>query len=392
MKKTAILLSAICAISFCTGCNGIDTSATDSTAETTTSSIELSIPEETTTTPVTEQITDITTETTVVTTEETTIVTEETTSAPQEPQKGPASDDYRQIGDNNILVIGRNNHYQGIMFYGGTYGNCDDYVETVQKYAASLPNVKVYSMVIPTSVDFYNPPEYSGYTELQKDKIEYIEEKLKGTSVTPINVYNTLEKHKDEYIYTRTDHHWFPLGAYYATKEFADKASLTFPELSKYKAVTSTDYVGSMYMYSQDINLYNDPEDYTIYISPNYDNLDTTYYDGYFANPSSGNLFVTPDASAYYCSFLGSDNLVAKVETGVKNGKKLVVVKESYGNALIPFLTSAYEEIYVIDLRYFYLNAVKFCKDVGATDLLFATCAYTPAGGNGSYIEDIRIQ
>ena len=81
---------------------------------------------------------------------------------------------YRAIGDNGILVAGMDNHYRGIMFYGGTYGYCDQYMTDVKAFQSALPEVTVYSMVIPTSVDFYNPTEYKGYTELQKDKIDYI--------------------------------------------------------------------------------------------------------------------------------------------------------------------------------------------------------------------------
>lgn len=150
----------------------------------------------------------------------------EETSAPEtdgtsaEESSAPASNSdinsYRAIGDNGILVAGMDNHYRGIMFYGGTYGYCDQYMTDVKAFQSALPEVTVYSMVIPTSVDFYNPTEYKGYTELQKDKIDYIESGLKSTGVTNVSVYDTLSKHTSEEIYSRTDHHWMPLGAYYA--------------------------------------------------------------------------------------------------------------------------------------------------------------------------------
>lgn len=63
--------------------------------------------------------------------------------------------------------------------------------------------------------------------------------------------------------------------------------------------------------------------------------------------------------------------------------------KESYGNGVVPFLTSGFEKIYVCDIRYFNLNAVDFCKNVGATDLVFSVCTYTPAGTNGKYLKII---
>ncbi|EKC44681.1 conserved hypothetical protein, secreted, partial [human gut metagenome] len=134
--------------------------------------------------------------------------TPETDGTSAEESSVPASktdiNSYRAIGDNGILVAGMDNHYRGIMFYGGTYGYCDQYMTDVKAFQSALPEVTVYSMVIPTSVDFYNPTEYKGYTELQKDKIDYIESGLKSTGVTNVSVYDTLSKHTSEEIYSRT--------------------------------------------------------------------------------------------------------------------------------------------------------------------------------------------
>ena len=318
----------------------------------------------------------------------------ETTASDTEESSTPAPvtdvDSYRVIGDNGILVAGMDGHYRGIMFYGGTYGYCDQYVTDVKAFQSALPEVTVYSMVIPTSVDFYNPDEYSGYTERQKDKIEEIENERKNTGVTNNKVYDTLSKHTNEDIYARTDHHWMPLGAYYAAQVFCKDAGVKVPDISKYRKETCGGYVGSMYYYSSDVNLYNDPEQYTVYYSPNEDKLTTTYYDRYYSNGYESNLFLCNDASYYYLSFLGSDDLIAHIKTNASTGRNLVVIKESYGNALIPFFTESFDNIYVLDLRYCEVNAINFCKKVGATDLLFANCAYTVAGGNCDYFSYIR--
>ena len=282
------------------------------------------------------------------------------------------------------------NHYRGIMFYGGTYGYCDQYMTDVKAFQSALPEVTVYSMVIPTSVDFYNPTEYKGYTELQKDKIDYIESGLKSTGVTNVSVYDTLSKHTSEEIYSRTDHHWMPLGAYYAAQVFCKTAGVKVPDIKKYRKETCGGYVGSMYYYSSDEHLNNDPETYAVYYSPNEDKLKTTYYDRYYSNGYDSNLFLCDNASYYYLSFLGSDDLIAHIKTNAKTGRNLVVIKESYGNGLIPFFTESFDNIYVLDLRYCEVNAIKFCKQVDATDLLFANCAYTVAGGNCDYFSYIR--
>ena len=324
--------------------------------------------------------------------QETSIITagETAAAAPPEPEPaGDVPDDYREWGEDGILIIGRNGHYTGLMGCWGTYELCDNYIEQVDKAAKELPEVNVYNMTVPTSVEYYLPDDITGFTASQKNKIEYIGENL--SYAKNVNVWDVLEAHREEPIYSRTDHHWQPLGAYYASEEFAKAAGVgdLFQPLSEYENVVREGYMGSLYMYSQSENLHGDPEPFTLYISPNDKALKTTYYDTAFQNGYESDLFLARDASAYYTSFLGSDDRIAEIETDCKNGKVLVICKESYGNAMVPFLTSCYEKIYVTDLRYFDLDLVEFCRDVAATELLFAMCTYTPAGTNCKYMNDI---
>ena len=69
--------------------------------------------------------------------------------------------------------------------------------------------------------------------------------------------------------------------------------------------------------------------------------------------------------------FMGGDKVHTKITTNLETGRKIAVFKESYGNAFIPFLTDNFDEIYVIDIRYFGRNAVEYIKEQGITDVLF---------------------
>jgi hypothetical protein len=80
------------------------------------------------------------------------------------------------------------------------------------------------------------------------------------------------------------------------------------------------------------------------------------------------------------------------VQTDVGNDRTLVIFKDSYGNAMVPCLVGSFSDIYVCDIRYFTPNAVSFCEEVGATDLLFAMNTFSATGGNESCIEQILNQ
>lgn len=69
----------------------------------------------------------------------------------------------------------------------------------------------------------------------------------------------------------------------------------------------------------------------------------------------------------------GSDNPITEfTNPDVADGSVLIVVKESFGNALLPYLVDHYSKIYEIDYRYWKGDLVSFAEEVGADDLLFA--------------------
>lgn len=290
---------------------------------------------------------------------------------------------------NNILVYKN----RGIMLYGGSFKKGQAYAETLNRFKSDLgKNVNVYSLVAPTPVSYYLPKKYEDMTGSEIDNIKNINEYLKN--VTPVDAYGALKKHKDEKIYPRTDHHWTPLGAYYAAEEFAKSADVPFAGLSKYKKVTKEGYVGTLYGYSGDADLKNNPEDFVYYV-PKDESYTTTYYDNDMTNKREGKLLINLDNVApvsWYLVFMGSDDKIAHVHTKAGNGRKLAIVKDSYGNALVPYLTESFEDIYVIDMRYFELNAVSYFKEQGITDVLFAMNTFSATGQNSEYLEAIRTR
>ena len=310
-------------------------------------------------------------------------VTTTVVTTTEDPNDEPAA----EIGEGIIL-----DHKRAVCVYGGSFSVGQDYAETLNAYQQDLgSDVQVYSLVAPTAVSYYLPEEYANYTASETENIDNINSYL--NSVKPVDAYNALKPHTAEAIYARTDHHWLPLGAYYAAEAFAKVADVPFASLSDYDTATKKDYVGSMYTYTESAVLLDNPEEFTYYIPKN--KYKTTYYSTSFTDPTEGDLLMNLDGydnSMYYLVFMGGDDKITHVETDCKNGRTLVIFKDSYGNALVPCLTSSFENIYVCDMRYFELNAIDFCKQVGCTDLLFAMNTFSATGGNESYLESNRVQ
>ncbi len=305
-----------------------------------------------------------------------------TVTTTSEPEAEPVD-----IGDGIVLVDKR-----AISVYGGSFSRGEAYAACLNAYKQALgENVQVYSLVAPTAVSFYLPDSYAGYTGSEIENIEHIGEALQD--VLAVDAYSALEAHQDEDIYARTDHHWTPLGAYYAAEAFAETADVPFASLRSYTRTTLSGYLGSMYTFTKSAVLQENPEDFTYYSPRN--TYTTHYYDTNFTNEREGNLLISLDnvePVSWYLVFMGGDEKITHVTTDVSNDRTLVIVKDSYGNALVPYLTQSFSEIYVIDMRYFELNAVDFMKQVGATDVLFAMNTFSATGTNSTYLETIRTQ
>lgn len=291
-------------------------------------------------------------------------------------------DDTVNITNNGIVVVGT----RALMLYGGSYTVGENYAKVVSEYKKQLGSgVNVYCMVIPTSVEFYCPKEAKQFTSEQLGNINNIYSNLQN-GVKPVDAYTPLSLHVNEPIYFRTDHHWSSLGAYYAARQFAETAEVPFSDLTEYDENVVDGYVGTMYSYSEDIVIKNNPEDFVYYVPKNVEY--TTTYHNYILgennaivgmqDPYEANFFIdfSNNKSMLYCTFMGGDAKITHIKTSTHNGRKLAIFKDSYGNALPQFLFGSFEEIFVMDMRFFTYNAIDYFKENGITDLLFANNAF----------------
>ncbi len=298
-------------------------------------------------------------------------------------------DDGQFEGD--VIVCGKGENIRAMGAYYGSFEVGEQYADTINKWKEELPDVNVYNMSIPISSAYYLPSNLKDTVSDQKDNIDNIAANLKG--IINVDVFDNIGKHTDEYIYSRTDHHWQPLGAYYAAEVFAEKAGIEFPSLDTYEKCEIEDFVGTMYAYSNYNQQIADNPDTFIYYKPD-NEYTVTYYDTAFENGVENDLFFDyAEGVNCYSAILNVDNEIAEIETDCGNGRVLVIFKDSFGNALVPFFTHGFSKIYVCDFRYFDLNAIDFCRQVGCTDLLFSisiTSCSTPT--HITALNNIRIQ
>jgi hypothetical protein len=316
---------------------------------------------------------------------------EETTGETSEETSEETSTEPPYVFEQNgILFVGT----RGLEMFYGSDNSIKGYSQTIQKIKQDLGDgVNVYSMVCPHASVYYAPAtgQYSNLLKVGKEKHDLLKQ-YAGEGIIYVDVYNVLSQHTKEEIYFRTEHHWAALGAYYAAKEFARLAGTDFLDISEYEEHVKPGFVGTLYSFSGKAQILKDnPEDvkyyenkkveYTAYFLKE-DNFDFNKYN--FKRSSV--LFDV----ANYAAFLGSDGYGIKIVTNNNTGRTLLVLKDSYGNAVVPFLLSSFDTIYAVDYRYFKRNCVNLAKEVGATDVLVIASGFTAAGTIWKRIEAMR--
>lgn len=315
---------------------------------------------------------------------------------PQQPEEQtppeldePEEEDATWAG--NVIVVGT----RAMEIPSANEQIIESYADAVGRLADAMGSgVRTISLVTPNGGEFYSPQSMHTGIHSQKAMIEHCYASMDAGIVT-VDAYRGLRDHADEYIYFRTDHHWTQLGAYYAYQKFCEAAGFEAVALDRFQTGVYENFVGSMYTftkgYPQSETLYNNPDTLTYYL-PIYETHAKYYADASLQNGVAVSVVYTqlPESTTNkYLCYIGGDTPVCVIESAAEGGT-CIVLKESYGNAFVPFLTSHYSKIIVIDPREFNrdgkpsLDLASFAAEQGIDDLIVINYPYMI--NNTSYI------
>lgn len=187
-------------------------------------------------------------------------------------------------------------------------------------------------------------------------------------------VWKNLYDHRSEFIYYRTDHHWTMRGAWYAYEAWAEEQGLVpIPLESMEQSVLKEDFLGTHYgrlhyAVQPDIMEFFDPG---VECSVVYDLGDSGQTGLYRYD-----LLGSEDA---YRFFLDGNHPVVQISTE-QGGGHLAVLKDSFANCLIPFLTLHYGKITVVDPRYFRADIPSWLREQEVTEILILSQDTVSAG------------
>lgn len=240
-------------------------------------------------------------------------------------------------------------------------------LQALEKFVGKAKqNADVHVMMVPTKSWILREklPAFAPHYKEQKF-YDALQQKLEKEDVL-ISVEPVLDAHKEEEIYYRTDHHWTTLGAWYAYEQYTKAVSgdLQRAQGKKKFRCISKDFYGTTYA---KINYARQADKIEIYEPA--DKLRVVYNMGEKKTKTLYDFSFLKTADQYSV-FTGGNQAVLEITGGIKNGKTLLLIKDSFANSILPFLAEDYEKLVVVDLRQLNVSGDRLLEMFSPTDIL----------------------
>ena len=263
----------------------------------------------------------------------------------------------------------------------------DHHVDLMNQAGDALAEkgIRFFNLPIPTSVSvLLSSDTVEAIGSADQGKILRYMFAKENENVGKVNAFNNLLAHNDEYIYFHSDHHWTALGAYYAYQSFCEVAGFEPVPLSEYEEKNMGEYLGSQaYSVSRDLL---DPDEVIAYIPPGNITMEITGVP-LFDSPIVDESENYPNMK-YNC-FINGDNPVTIITNeDLPDAPDCLVIKDSFGNPFVVYLTQHYHRVIVLDYRKNLLPVSKVAEEYGVQDVILAQSIGVTQTRNAQFLLD----
>jgi hypothetical protein len=268
-----------------------------------------------------------------------------------------------------LIVEGR-----GMMLLSATDETAKAFAQVLNLYGARLKGARVYAVMVPGAGAFYLPKTEKTRGADELHNLEVMRAEL-SEKVTWVDVAGELGRHTGENLYYRTDHHWTGRGAYYGYRALAQAAGfmpLELDDLTWRTAQKPT--LGSLFRITQDPVLERSP-DVTEYPAAPVRYQSVSYVGPHFETPVR-RPFVDEHGKGYLV-YLGGDVGLMAARSTSKNGRRALLVKNSFGNPLAPLLLPHFEQVIVVDYRMYFETVKDLVARFRITDVFVQNATLT---------------
>lgn len=187
-----------------------------------------------------------------------------------------------------------------------------------------------------------------------------------NTDLTVIDVRDSFRAASAD-LYYRTDHHLTASGSNTLYGAFCNAHGVSptpYQCTERYEDFYGTSYSKSgLWLTKPDtLEIWKsaEPGSYTVTIHDNSTKSDSLYYYAHLKNPDKYPVYLD-----------GNHGLVTIQNNGCANGKRLLLIKDSYAHCFATYAISDYEQICMVDLRYYRNSVSELIKTYGLNEILY---------------------
>ena len=244
-----------------------------------------------------------------------------------------------------------------------------DNLEYICEFANENPEVDMTFLIIPNASEIY--PEYLpefAETYSQSEVIDTMKERLTKSNVKMVDATDTLLQHKDEDIYYKTDHHFTSLGAYYTYQTLCGEMGIQPHDKSFYGIENIEEpFLGSLYSKAP---AFHQMSDCMELFKNNSGEYSVEYVNENRTEPSMYNMEYATRKDKY-AVFFGGNYALTVINSNSDNQEKILVIKDSYANSVVPFLADHYDEVHMMDLRYYHDDVNAYIEENDIQKVIF---------------------
>ncbi len=241
-------------------------------------------------------------------------------------------------------------------------------LDYIRLFAMKHPDLDMTMLIVPNASEIYPEelPEFA-QTYSQQSVIAEVKQSLEP-QVQVVDVTDTLLEHKGEELYFRTDHHWNALGTYYAYEALCEALELEPVPYRQYDTYeVAQPFYGSLYSKAP---VFDQIPDKMVLLT----NPEGEYQVSYVSeNRQSDSMldYSYEEKKDKYAMYFGGNYPLTVIQSQGEIKEKVLILKDSYANSLVPLLADKYGEIHMMDLRYYHDDVDAYIENEGITRVIF---------------------
>lgn len=247
-------------------------------------------------------------------------------------------------------------------------------VNAINQFQTMHTDLNIVTMMVPNRIAFPSKDLPLGAVVNDQQKAIDTFHSMLNNDIHRVLLYDVMKDQDLDQLYYKTDHHWSTKAAYLSLQPYLAVLQIENKNIIYEPLISTNNFYGTL---ANKTAYYREPDTIQLYIPSN----DETQMVVKYADLEQETTSLYDQSKQFindaYEIFLGGNHPSIDIKTTASTDRSLLILKDSYANCFIPFLIPYYQEIIVIDPRYYFDDLQQLIKEHDITDILFLYNANT---------------